>query len=52
MSIQVLAGQNAVSSDMKDASGHNDELDMDLIYLQRVYSILMEQRYISTRGPV
>lgn len=30
MSIQVLAEKNAVSSDMKDASGHNNELDMDL----------------------
>lgn len=36
MSIQMLAGQNAVSGDMKDANGHKAEWDTDLIYLQRV----------------
>lgn len=36
MSIQILAGQNAVSGDMKDANRHEAEWDMDFIYLQRL----------------
>lgn len=45
MSVQILAGRNAMAGDARDASGCKDEWGVDLIYLLRVYSLGIKLKY-------
>lgn len=44
VSVQILARPKALSGDIKDVRGRQDESDRDLPHLQRVLSLLIKLR--------